>query len=70
MHKENEKDFKFIMVQGGSPAVLGMPDIDNLGELTINSETITQPSGIRQEHRQQQEKLPMQKSNSNRSQAI
>ena len=25
---------------GGSPAELGMPDIDNLGALTVNSETI------------------------------
>ena len=40
MHKEKEEDCKFFVVQGSSSAVLGMPDIDNLGILTINCETI------------------------------
>ena len=38
MHKE--KDGKFFVVQGASPAVLGMPDINNLGVLIINCEAI------------------------------
>ena len=39
-HKEKEKDCKFFAVQGGNQVLLGMPDIDNLGVLTINCETI------------------------------
>ena len=40
MHKEKVKDCKVFLVQGSDPAVLGMPDIDNLGIPTINCETI------------------------------
>ena len=39
--KGKRKRFKaFFAVQGGNQAVLGMPDIDNLGVLTINCETL------------------------------
>ena len=40
MHNEKEKDCKFFVVQGSNQAVLGMPDIDNLGIPTINCETL------------------------------
>ena len=40
MHKEKENNSKFFVVQGSGSAVLGMPDIDNLGVLIINYETI------------------------------
>ena len=66
MHEEKEKDCNFFVVQGGSPAGLGIPDIDSLGVLTINCEK----KGRQVAHRQQEEKLPMQKSNSNRRQEI
>ena len=33
-HKEEQKICKFFVVSGGGPALLGMPDIDNLGILT------------------------------------
>ena len=35
----------FFVVLRGSPALLGMPDIDNLGILTINHETIDRHLG-------------------------
>ena len=40
MHKGKEKDCKFFVVQGGIPALVGMPEIDNLSVLTLNCETI------------------------------
>ena len=39
MHKE-KKIISVFVVQGGSPAVLGMPEIETLGVLTINYDTI------------------------------
>ena len=40
MHKEKQKISKFFVVPGSGPSLLGMPDIDNLGVLTMNYETI------------------------------
>ena len=40
MHKEKQKICKLLVVPGSSPALLSMPDIDNLHVLTINYETI------------------------------
>ena len=39
MHNEKQNIYKFFVVQDGSPAVLGMPDIDKLSLISFNCET-------------------------------
>ena len=39
IHNEKEKKIKFFVVQIGSPAVLGMPDIDKLGLISLIYDT-------------------------------
>ena len=40
IHNKKEKICKFIVAQNGSPAVLGMQDIDKLALISINYDTM------------------------------
>ena len=40
MYKEKQKICKFFVVPVSGPALLGMPDVDNWGVLTINCKRI------------------------------
>ena len=40
IHNKKEKNCKFFVAQNGSPAVLGMQDIDKLGLISVNYNTM------------------------------